>query len=105
MRIFGVLLLTTSSLLAQGGIFGFHLPPCPDGGIHDSKKHFCYYCAEGTNPLNDALLKTKRCVGITNIGTQCENGTNALFDQKKNLCSYCEMGYSFSFNKTHCYKD
>lgn len=99
-----VLLLTSSALMAQGGIFGIHLPVCVDGGINDVKTHQCLYCAKGTEPSNQDLLKERKCKGVPILGNHCPLGNKAWYDSKNKLCIYCEAGYTFFHHNKKCHK-
>ncbi len=110
-RSFLILILATSSLFAQGGMFGFHPSPCPEGGTPDSNNKQCLYCPQGTelvtepsSKAREPSLKTKWCSGIALLGNSCPIGEDAWFDDRKNLCIYCFSGYSFSPDHKECYK-
>ena len=103
MRCLLFLFLTTSSVFAQGGMFGFRPSPCSEGGSHDAKLHQCLYCPVGTQ-LDTFSPENKRCIGIPLVGNPCPRGKDVQFDDEKNLCIYCSEGYTFSFDHKHCYQ-
>ena len=99
-----IFLSSSSSLFASGGIFGFHKPPCEEGSVHDPETHRCFYCSDGSNPIEeDILSKDKKCLGVPYIGKKCSIGKNPFYDKVRNLCVYCESGYVFSTNTDKCY--
>ncbi len=103
-RSFLILFLTAPSLNAQGGIFGFHSSPCPEGGTYSSEFQHCFYCPEGAQPLNELFSKNKKCVGIPVLGDPCPRGRDVWFDAEGNICLYCPPGYVFSHNHKNCYQ-
>lgn len=98
-----ILLFSAPTLMAQGGIFGLRFSPCLYGGVYDEKNHQCYYCAKGTQPIDESFLKTKKCTGTPVVGARCPQGSKAWFDRENKLCVYCEEGYTFSYQKA-CYQ-
>ena len=105
MRSFLILFLTTSSLFAQGGMFGFHGSPCPEGGTHDPELNHCFYCPQGAQLVIEPSSKAKKwCSGVALLGEPCPRGEDVWFDDAKNLCLYCSLGYTFSHDHTKCHK-
>ncbi len=102
-RSFLFLFLTTSSLFAQGGMFGFRVSPCPDGGSLHSKLHHCWYCPDGTQ-LDTFSPQNKRCIGVPLLSDPCPRGKDVQFDDGQNLCIYCSEGYMLSPDHKHCYQ-
>lgn len=98
-----ILFITSSSLFAQGGMFGFSMSPCPEGGIYNVEHHHCMYCPQGAQLITEPSSKRKRCSGIAALGNPCPTGQDVWFDDQNNVCLYCSPGYAFSYNHKECY--